>query len=82
MLGGTGTPQRRMTKEEAAEDMAALLTRAGIPASPEQVLALFDAHWSKLSLLAHTIHDTQPHEYQTAQEAAQPSVRPYLGGLL
>ncbi len=40
--------------------MAKLLSQSlGVAVSPEQVVDTFRLHWSKLSLLAHLIHDQQ-----------------------
>jgi hypothetical protein len=54
-INGGGHPPR--TKEQAVEELTALLCRSGIYVTTGVVTELFDSHWSKLSLLAHAIHD-------------------------
>jgi len=57
MVTGIGGNHPPRTKAQAAEELAALLCRGGIYTTPGVLTELFDGHWSKLTVLAHAIHD-------------------------
>lgn len=52
-----GAPERRRTKEEAAEELCEIFRRHGVYIPEHLLLDVCEKHWSKVALLAHAIHD-------------------------
>jgi hypothetical protein len=49
--------ERRRTKQEAAEELSELFRRGGCYIPVGTLIEVCEGHWSKVSLLAHAIHD-------------------------
>lgn len=63
---------RKLTGTEACCELAELLTQElGMSISPAAVRTLFERRWSRLSILAHAIHDNDPPPATTSINAAK-----------